>query len=119
MDQINGALEALLTAIRESDEYKNYQDIKRRLHEKPEVEKRVNEFRKRNFERQNRKDIDLYEEIDRLEAEKSKISENPLAAEYLAAELAFCRIIQKINWKFLEELDFEVDFEVNFDNIRG
>ena len=45
-----------------------------------------------------------------MEEEKATLLENPLAAEYLAAELAFCRIIQKINWRFVKELDFEVGF---------
>lgn len=49
--------------------------------------------------------------MDKLEREKSKICENSLAAEYLAAELAFCRVIQEINWEFVEKLDFEVGFE--------
>ena len=92
MEQMREALDALLAAIRTSEEYKNYQDIKARIHEKPEVEKRV-------------------AEMDKLEREKSKICENSLAAEYLAAELAFCRVIQEINWEFVEKLDFEVGFE--------
>ena len=100
MEQMREALDALLAAIRSSEEYKNYQDIKARIHEKPEVEKRVAEFRKRNYQLQ-----------DKLEREKSKICENSLAAEYLAAELAFCRVIQEINWEFVEKLDFEVGFE--------
>ncbi len=111
MEQIREALDALLTAITESDEYKNYQDVKARIHEKPELEKRVNEFRKRNYHLQNQKNVDLFDEMDKLEREKSRIYENPLAAEYLTAELAFCRVIQKINWEFVEKLDFEVGFE--------
>ena len=53
MEQMREALDALLAAIRTSEEYKNYQDIKARIHEKPEVEKRVAEFRKRNYQLQN------------------------------------------------------------------
>ena len=106
MEQMREALDALLAAIRSSEEYKNYQDIKARIHEKPEVEKRVAEFRKRNYQLQNQKDADLFGEMDKLEREKSKICENSLAAE-----LAFCRVIQEINWEFVEKLDFEVGFE--------
>lgn len=111
MEQMREALDALLAAIRTSEEYKNYQDIKARIHEKPEVEKRVNDFRKRNYQMQNQNDSDLFKDMDKLEREKTRICENPLAAEYLAAELAFCRIIQEINWEFVEKLDFEVGFE--------
>ena len=111
MEQIDEALEALLEAIKACDQYKNYQEIRRKVHEKPELEKAIHEFRKRNYQIQNSKDSDLFDEIDRLEREKSKLCQKPLAAEYLAAELAFCRIIQHINWNFVEKLDFEVGFE--------
>ena len=111
MEQINEALHTLLAAIKECDEYKEYQKNKERVHEKPEVEKAIHEFRKRNYQVQNSKNADLFDEIDRLEREKMKLCENPLAAEYLASELAFCRIIQHINWSLIENLDFEVGFE--------
>ena len=111
MEQINGALLALLKAIKECDEYKNYQRMKEQIHEKPELEKAIHEFRKRNYQVQNSKNADLFDEIDRLEREKIKLCENPLAAEYLAAELAFCRIIQHSNWSLIEDLDIEVGFE--------
>ena len=100
MEQINEALHTLLAAIKECDEYKEYQKNKERVHEKPELEKAIHEFRKRNYQVQNSKNADLFDEIDRLER-----------AEYLASELAFCRIIQHINWSLIENLDFEVGFE--------
>lgn len=110
MREISEALDELLIAIRESEEFKNYQEIKRKLHASPEVEKAVNEFRKKNYRIQNDENTDLFRKLDDLEEEKATLLENPLAAEYLAAELAFCRIIQKINWRFVKELDFEVGF---------
>ena len=45
MEQINEALHTLLAAIKESDEYKEYQKNKERVHEKPELEKAIHEFR--------------------------------------------------------------------------
>ena len=111
MERIDEALEVLLEAIRSCDQYKNYQKIKQQVHENPELEKAIHDFRKRNYQIQNSTNADLFDEIDRLEREKSRLCENPLAAEYLASELAFCRIIQHINWNFVEKLDFEVGFE--------
>jgi cell fate (sporulation/competence/biofilm development) regulator YlbF (YheA/YmcA/DUF963 family) len=101
----------LLEVVKESPEYQKYQEMKTRLKQEPELEKAVNELRRQTFEIQKMKHIDLYDEMDKLEEEKSRLFDTPIVEEYLAAELAFCRIIQRINWKLLEELDFEVGFD--------
>ena len=53
----------------------------------------------------------LYDATDKMEQEYREFRKNPLVAEYLAAENAFCRVVQKVNWTLIEELDFEVGFE--------
>ena len=55
--------------------------------------------------------VDLYDATDKMEQEYREFRKNPLVAEYLAAENAFCRVVQKVNWTLIEELDFEVGFE--------
>ena len=55
--------------------------------------------------------MDLYDATDKMEQEYREFRKNPLVAEYLAAENAICRVVQKINWTLIEELDFEVGFE--------
>lgn len=34
-----------------------------------------------------------------------------LSQNILQRENAFCRVVQKVNWTLIEELDFEVGFE--------
>lgn len=46
-------------------------------------------------------------EADRLEQEYADVYKDPLLGEYLAAEVAVCRIIQQINKELLGCLDFE------------
>ena len=51
---------------------------------------------------------DLREELyGRLEQEYADVYKDPLLGEYLAAEVAVCRIIQQINKELLGCLDFE------------
>ena len=76
MSRMDEAMQELVDAIKFSEEYIRYQDIKNRVHNQPQLEQ-----------------------------------QNPLVAEYLAAENAFCRVVQKVNWTLIEELDFEVGFE--------
>ena len=46
MSQINEALEGLIQAIWEGEEYKRYQEIRAKVHEQPELEQRIHAFRK-------------------------------------------------------------------------
>ena len=82
MSQIEDAMDGLMTAIRNSEEFIRYQAIKEKVHGFPKLESQITEFRK-----------------------------NPMASEYLAAENALCKIVQQINWTLIEGLEFEVGFE--------
>lgn len=110
MDQLEERIAELLQAIRQTQEYRRYQDAKNKLHEDPELERKVHEFRKKNHEIQNSGNVDLFWEVDQLERENTAIRKNPLAEEYMSAELDFCRMVQRINWKLIAGLDFEVGF---------
>ena len=112
MSQIEDAMDGLMTAIRNSEEFIRYQAIKEKVHGFPKLESQITEFRKKNYLLQNSDgNVDLYDATDKMEQEYREFRKNPLVAEYLAAENAFCRVVQKVNWTLIEELDFEVGFE--------
>lgn len=111
MNRIDASLEQLIAAVLESDVYQQYQQIREKIKQEPEKERAINNFRRRNFMLQRSKDnIDLFEEIDRLEQEFAQFRQEPLVEEYLAAELALCRQIQKINLKLMEQVEFDLGF---------
>ena len=91
MSQIEDAMDGLMTAIRNSEEFIRYQAIKEKVHGFPKLESQITEFRMENEYREFRK--------------------NPMVSEYLAAENALCKIVQQINWTLIEGLEFEVGFE--------
>ena len=67
-----------------------------------------NDGRRKNYFLQNsREQLDLFTEEDRLEQEYADVYEDPLLGEYLAAEVAVCRIIQQVNKELIGCLDFE------------
>ncbi len=112
--QIEEALDGLICAIHESPEYKNYQDIREKVHEQPELEQRIHAFRKKNYVTQNSVDEwDLYERVDGLEREGAEIRRDPLVNTYLDAELAICRLFQKISWEIVRSIDFDLGFEID------
>ena len=93
---LNTSIEELKLALQNSDAFCRYQKIREEVHHYPEKEHRLHEFRRKNYFLQNSKDqIDLFTEAD------------PLLGEYLAAEVAVCRIIQQINKELLGCLNFE------------
>ena len=50
---------------------------------------------------------DLLDKLDDFEREYEKFREDPLVEEFLDAELAFCRMMQEIDVKLAEAMDFE------------
>lgn len=108
MNQIDICTEQLVEAVLESKEYKQYQEVREKIKQEPGKEQAINEFRRRNFMLQKRRDnIDLFQEMEALEREFQNLLLEPQVKEYLDAELAFCRLIQKINWKLMERVEFD------------
>ena len=59
------------------------------------------------FCRTAKEQLDLFTEEDRLEQEYADVYKDPLLGEYLAEEVAVCRIIQQVNKELIGCLDFE------------
>lgn len=72
------------------------------------MREKIDEYRVRNFELQNSVQTeDLLDKLDAFEREYEKFREDPLVEEFLDAELAFCRMMQEIDVKLAEAMDFE------------
>lgn len=109
MNTIDDKVNALVEAVLESEEYKHYQEIRRKLKEDPEKRRRVLEFCGRVFRLQNeQKEIDIFGEIDKLVQETASFRAELLVEDYLAAELGVCRLVQRINWSLMEKLDVDL-----------
>lgn len=110
MDSIDSCLGALVDAVLSSEEYRRYRELKEKISREPEKKRAINNFRRRNYLLQrNKENIDLFDEIDKLEREFAKLRQEPLVEEYLAAELSVCRMVQKINRRLTEKIDLDMD----------
>ena len=56
MNRVEEKLDALVRVVKESPEYREYQRVRELVHQDPEKEKAVHEFRRRNFELHQRRD---------------------------------------------------------------
>lgn len=106
MNHVDSAVEQLIAAILDSDAYREYDLQRNRVNQEPELKAGIDEFRRRNYELQNASAY-AFEKLESFEREYEEFREKPLVADFLEAELAFCRMIQNINIRITEAVNFE------------
>ena len=106
--EVQEALEQLAQAVKESEVYRENRRQSERVDNAGDMREKIDEYRVRNFELQNSVQTeDLLDKLDDFEREYEKFREDPLVEEFLDAELAFCRMMQEIDVKLAEAMDFE------------
>ena len=106
--EVQEALGQLAQAIRDSEIYREYRRQSERVDNAGNMREKIDEYRIRNGERQKSAYTeDLLDKMEALEREDEKFREDPLVEEFLDAELAFCRMMQEIDVKLAEAVDFE------------
>lgn len=106
MENVDIAVERLIGAIIDSDAYKEYDLQRHRVNQDPGLKAQIDDYRCRNYELQTSND-NAFDKIDQFEKEYAGFRENPMVSDFLAAELAFCRMMQDINIKITEAVNFE------------
>ena len=107
MNDIDNAVERMIAAILDSEAYREYDLQRNKVNQQPVLKDQINEFRRRNYELQNSSDYSSFGLFEHFEQEYEEFKQKPLVADFLAAELAFCRLMQDINIKITESLNFE------------
>lgn len=106
MSKIDKAVEEFIAAILDTDEYREYDAQRNKIKQFPELKAQIDEYRRRNYLLQNGEDT-AFDKIDQFEREFEDFRENPLVSDFLAGELAFCRMIQDINIRITQAVHFE------------
>lgn len=99
MEKIRDKVEELITVIRESDEYRNFQEAEREVESIPGLSDEIRKYCWENYEIQNSEAENLDERMEAFKEQYREFRENPVVARYLERELSMCRIIQEINAK--------------------
>ncbi|MDE6606461.1 MAG: YlbF family regulator [Lachnospiraceae bacterium] len=108
MNTIDNAINVLLDAIKQSEEYRAYRYQLEKINMQPELRSQIDAYRDENFALQNNTpDDQLLWQMEQFEEKYRKFRENPLVSDFLAAELAFVRMMQEINLKVAEGIQFE------------
>lgn len=106
--ELDKEIEIFVQKIKETNTYLNYEIQRDKIDRQPDLKRKLDDFRQRNFEMQNQEDAeDLFEKIDAFVEESEKIREHPLVDDFLAAELEFCRMMQEVYTTISERIGFE------------
>ena len=109
MEAVNKHIEILLEAIRNTDVYKEYKKQDDILKSSPQLCERVDQFRSDNFRLQNEAgDDNLFHIVEKLSRESAELRRVPEVNAYLDAELALCKMMQKICSDLISGIDVHV-----------
>ena len=109
MDTVAKDTQALLASIRKNPVYREYKKQEKILGRNPELMERVNRFRADNFRLQNHSDRDeLFHIEEQLNQESASLRQNLKVNAYLDAELALCRLMQRICRTLVDGIDIQI-----------
>lgn len=106
MNNIDSATDEFIAAILETDVYQSFAQELAKVKKQPGLKAQIDNFRRRNHEMQMSADMD-FNKLDRFEKEYEDFRSNPLVADFLAAEVDLCRMIQRINTRIVSGINFE------------
>ena len=108
MNRMEKCIEDLIQCIIESDEYRQFCELRDKVREEPELRQQINDFRLHVFETQNSQEpLDMYQEQNRLCNDYEEFRKNPLVNGFLLAELRVCRMVQKITGEIVGAVDLD------------
>ena len=104
---LDEAIDNFIGFLKDTDIYKEYRSALEELNKDPDLKRRVDDFRQRNYNFQQSDDIDLGE-YDSFRTEMLGFrAENLTADQFFEAELALCKMMQDTTYRITEALDFE------------
>ena len=104
---LDEAIDNFIGFLKDTDIYKEYRSALEELNKDPDLKRRVDDFRQRNYNFQQSEDIDL-NEYDQFRSEMVGFRASDQRVDtFLDAERALCRMIQDISYRITEAIDFE------------
>ena len=110
MLEIQKQLDDFIVELKNTQVYRDYEEQLQKLSEQPELKQRVDDFRRRNYEIQTRAyEEHIFDEMERFQRESEHLRDIPIVHDFLAAELALCRMIQKVTATIVEAVSEDFD----------
>lgn len=101
---------ALIEVIHDSDDYKRFLAVKKKVDQDEQLKKEINAYRMEAFRLQNEgSQEDLFERTEAFGTQYQQFRDNPLVEEYLTCELAVCRMLQTIARRVVGSVDLGLE----------
>ncbi len=108
MEKLDKIIDDFVDAIKSTKEYQEYEEEKEKMRRLPKLKAQVDDYRLQNFRIQHIEDENrLIEETEHFTKQYEKFRADKRVNDFLAKELAFCRMMQYVNHNIMESLDFE------------
>lgn len=99
--------DAFVAKLKTTGEYLNYKEELANIRHYPELMDKINFYREENFVIQNTYEGDeLYDKLEEFSHKYEDFLENTTVNAFLTAEAAFTRMLQDINTRMIEGLEF-------------
>lgn len=109
-EKVEACKEALMDAIRESEEYRKYEESKAEVAEHPQLRSQIDEYRRDVYLLQNSGHAsDVAEEMQRMFQRRQELCKNEVISRYITRELSMCRMLQSISMDVMSVTNLELD----------
>jgi cell fate (sporulation/competence/biofilm development) regulator YlbF (YheA/YmcA/DUF963 family) len=111
MQQAIELAETLNSRIRNSEEYRTYQETLNRLKQQRELYERFNEFRRRNYELQSAEgDSNLYDEVFSLVKEYDAVLQESVVHDFRVAEHRLNALMREVCVALSDGLELDYSY---------
>ncbi len=110
MNEVEALMEEIAKKLPTTKEYNQYKDMLSRVKEHPDLYYRIGEFRRRSIELQMSGAGNTIQANNELQNEFRDLQNNALSGDFFAAEHQYCRLIRKLQNRFLESAQIDTDF---------
>ena len=109
-ERVEACKEALMDAIRESEEYRKYEESKAEVAGHPQLRRQIDEYRRDVYLLQNSSQAnDVSEEMRHMLQRRQELCRNEVICRYLTRELRMCRMLQSISMDVMSVTNLELD----------
>ena len=109
MNDIELKTDELIEAIKQGEIYQTYQKSLNKLNEDKELHDQVDSLRGQVFDFQSNSPKEaMFDGVSRIEQEFCELRRNPLANEFLDAELALCTMLKGIRMQINEKIEIHL-----------
>lgn len=107
-ENIRNDLNKFTDALRNTKEYVEYRRTAEAVDAKPELKERITNYRLMNYNLQQEMDPGVIAaKTEELERFYDELEQDPVAAEFLDAEMTFCRMMQEVSLAIYASMNFE------------